>query len=423
MIPVSQPSAEPSVLAVEARVGAGRVEEHDGFRTLYLEGSPYEMGFQHGVLLGDEIKARIRDHLLSGLVGDASISHFLLLRHAREVEGWLSAEHREEMAGIADGAGVSYSQVLLLNTYDDLFAQPWPDHNIRDLLFSISSPFTPHQRTGVAVQGADPSGEEKPAQDGPRSNASGAFAVFGAATRDGNLLQAVSFSSPSMSPEELLVIVCRPEKGNSFLAVGQPGSVGFDVGMNEEELSVTALPSRSQDASLAGVPLPFLLRDVLQQAGDIPSALRILASADRTTGHNVLVGDGQRPDARVMEYSTHLHAVFEAQGDLVVRTNHFLDGDLREAQETLSGWDEASSWERLDSLQRAMESDYGRLDPSRVIGIILELSATGDGSESIEEGSSILGVLLVVSDLELRIVTGSGSGGRSDFVIRLDESL
>jgi hypothetical protein len=420
MIPASQPSADPAVFADEVRVGAGRVEERDGFRILRLEGSPYEMGFQHGVLLRDEIRARIHDHLSSELFVGARISHFMLLRHAREVDGWLSMEYKEEMAGLADGAGVSYSQVLLLNTCSDLQAQPWPDHSIQDLILSVSSPFTPHYGLAGGVHSAGPSGEERSARARLHSTARGAFAVFGAATRDGSLLQAVDFASPSVSPEELLVVVYRPEEGNSFLAVGQPGSVGFDVGMNEEELSVTALPSQSQDASLRGVPLPFLLRDVLQQAGDLPSALRILASADRTTGHNVLVGDGQRPDAQVMEYSTHLHAVFESQGDLVVRTNHFLDETLREAQRALSGWEEENSWERLDLLQRALESDYGRLDASSVIGIIRQASMEGDGSQSIEEGPSVLGVLLAVSDLELRIVTGPGGG--ESFVLNLNES-
>ena len=379
------------------------------------------MGFQHGVLLRDEIKTRIRDHLLNGLVGETGISHFLLLRHAREVDGWLSVEYREEMAGLADGAGVSYSQVLLLNTYSDLLAQPWPDHDIQDLVLSISSPFTPRYGPAGGVHSVGPWGEEHSARSGLLSAPSGAFAAFGAATRDRSLLQAVDFASPAFSPGELLVVVYRPEEGNSFLAVGQPGSVGFDVGMNEEEVSVTALPSRSQDASLGGVPLQFLLRDVLQQAGDIPSGLRILASADRTTGYNVLLGDGQRPDAQIMEYSTHLHAVFEAQGDLVVRTNHFLDGNLREAQRTLSDREQEDSWEHLDSLQKALESDHGRLDPSRVIGIIRQSSMTGDGSQGIEEESSVLGVFLAVSDLELRIVTGSG--GEADLVLRLDESL
>jgi len=378
------------------------------------------MGFQHGVLLGDEIKVRIRDHLLTGLVGEMGVSHFLLLRHARETDAWLSVEYREEIAGIADGAGVSYSQVLLLNTYSDLLAQPWPDHHIQDLILSLSSRFAPHYGPAIRVHGTGPASQERTAPATLRGAASGAFAVFGAATRDGSLLQAVDLASPTLSPEELLIVVYRPEEGNSFLAVGEPGSVGFDVGMNEEELSVTALPSRSQDASLDGVPLRFLLRDVLQQAGDIPSALRIIASADRTTGYNVLVGDGQRPDAQVIECSTHLHAVFEAQGDLVVRTNHFLDSALRQAQRTLSGWEEEDSWERLDSLQRALESDHGRLDYSKVIGIIRQLSGTGDDSQSIEGDSPVLGLLLGVSDLELRIV--SGFEGESGFVIRLNES-
>src|SRR5215472_13299847 len=39
-----------------ARCGAGFLEEVDGYRVLHLKGDPYEMGYQQGALLRDDIR-------------------------------------------------------------------------------------------------------------------------------------------------------------------------------------------------------------------------------------------------------------------------------------------------------------------------------------------------------------------------------
>jgi len=377
------------------------------------------MGYQQGVLLGDAIRARIGNGLLGGIVQQGQVSHFLLLRHARQTDSRIRPEYRAEMAGVADGAGVSYSDVLVLNTYDDLVARPWPEESTQDLLLSLSPAFTPH----FGPPGA-PGGPGQDARGGtsgpvPSSRALGAFAVFGLATRDGSLLQVVEFGSPTPHPEELVMRVYQPEEGDSFVCVGPPGAVGCEVGLNEEQISVTALFSPSGDSSLDEVPLPFILRDVLQYAGDIPGALTILASGERTTGHNVILGDGKRPDAQVVEFSQHLYAVFEAQNDFVVRTNHFLDESLAETQRSLSWWQEDESWEHLEELLKGLESDYGRLDSAGAMRLVRQVAIDAEGAPGGANEPEVLGVVLVPGDLEIRLV--AGSSGDESLVVSLDE--
>src|SRR5918997_4692157 len=43
-----------------ARCGAGFLEAVDGYRVLHVKGSPYEMGYQQGALLKDDIHALVR---------------------------------------------------------------------------------------------------------------------------------------------------------------------------------------------------------------------------------------------------------------------------------------------------------------------------------------------------------------------------
>jgi hypothetical protein len=403
----------------EGRCGEGWIEDGDGILTLHLTGTPYEMGFQQGDLLRSEIREEIRRSVYQSHIQEGGISHLLLLRLAREIDAHLPSEYREEMAGLAEGAGVSYAQVLLLNTYQDVISQPWPDESTQKLVLSVSPAFVPHFRPPDVVDS-----NNAPARDGSSGRflytvVSGGFSVFGQATLDAGLIQAAEFAAPLPSTDELVVVHYQPSVGNSFVAVRRPGMIGLSLGLNEERIAVTALPSPSQDASLQGVPLPFLLREVLQYAGDIPAALRIVASAERSTGYSVLIGDGKRPDAKVAELSAHQYAVLDAENDLVVRTNHYLDPALRDTQFGFSWWDEETSWENLEALLKELESGYGSLDPSEIAGLLQELHAGDPGGCSDDGGGLVIGVLMDVSDLDVRVVTCDG-GSATTLGLHLD---
>src|SRR3954465_2146397 len=43
-----------------ARCGAGFLEDVDGYRVLHVKGTPYEMGYQQGALLKDDIRENVR---------------------------------------------------------------------------------------------------------------------------------------------------------------------------------------------------------------------------------------------------------------------------------------------------------------------------------------------------------------------------
>ena len=50
------PGAETKTLA---RCGAGFLEDNNGYRVLHLKGTPYEMGYQQGALLRDDIRENV----------------------------------------------------------------------------------------------------------------------------------------------------------------------------------------------------------------------------------------------------------------------------------------------------------------------------------------------------------------------------
>lgn len=113
-------------------------------RKLELTGTPYERGVQHGRALSSEIRSFYTTMLTTSLLpylnreqpdiaavlksydpklhaeyADGQFSLQLLTESALELEKSIPQIYRDEMHGIADGAGVPYQQVLLLNTFVD----------------------------------------------------------------------------------------------------------------------------------------------------------------------------------------------------------------------------------------------------------------------------------------------------------------
>ena len=424
-LPVDIPTAhEPLSSEIEYWYGEGRLEEREGLRILHLEGGPYEMGYQHGVLLRHEIRIGLREQIYQRVILEGGMSHLLLLRYARHVHGYLSSEYREEMRGLAAGAGLSYSDVLLLHSFHELLSHPSPRQTTQGLLLAAYPSFIPPLGpVGILSSGAS-SPENDSSGSVPSVPLEAAFAAFGAATEDGKLLQGLDFASPELLLEDILLIVYEPQVGNSFVALAWPGMVGVTIGLNEEKISVAELTSHSQDASLEGIPLSFLLREVLEHAGDIPTALRLVASSERTIGHNVVIGDGKPADAQAIEFSAHLYAVFEAENDIVVRTNHYLDPTLSETQQVSAQDQYEGSQTRFGVIWERLDTDYGRLDLSRAISLLSEGRAAAEDSYAAENRESVVGVVIASSDLEVWIVSVTHPEGRVvNRSLRLDEEL
>jgi len=127
-----------------------RSEPPTYWRIVELHGSPYERGFQHGRLLGDEIRSlyttllgtsilpflnRERRDVSSVLAqykddeiygpderGIDKFSYQIQLESGRNLQALIEDEYPEyfdELRGISDGSGVEYDKILILNTFVD----------------------------------------------------------------------------------------------------------------------------------------------------------------------------------------------------------------------------------------------------------------------------------------------------------------
>src|SRR6516165_5705381 len=93
-----------------ARCGAGFLEEVDGYKVLHVKGTPYEMGYQHGALLRDDIKELVH-FLFEVKAKDVTVElagvklgpKAVISTIAERQRKFAPARFYDEMRGVADG--------------------------------------------------------------------------------------------------------------------------------------------------------------------------------------------------------------------------------------------------------------------------------------------------------------------------------
>jgi hypothetical protein len=111
-----------------ARCGAGFLEEVDGRKVLHLKGTPYEMGYQQGALLKDDIHGLVRfllDEKAKGLkldLGPIQAEPKTLIKIISQGQKkFVPQRFYEEMRGVADGSGIDYNEIVVCNFIPELF--------------------------------------------------------------------------------------------------------------------------------------------------------------------------------------------------------------------------------------------------------------------------------------------------------------
>jgi len=128
-------------LALVGPAGCQAEQEPWHFEIAVLQGDAYTRGYQHGERFGSRIRsvyaglltnsilpylnrqradiASVMKHYSEPEYDDGRFSALLMLESARNMERFIPDEYIQEMHGIADGSGISYDEVLTLNTFTD----------------------------------------------------------------------------------------------------------------------------------------------------------------------------------------------------------------------------------------------------------------------------------------------------------------
>ncbi len=237
-----------------ARCGQGFLEEVDGYRVLHLKGTPYEMGYQQGALLKDDIKELV--HFLFDVKAKElkiKVAGKEVQPNARAIIAGIAAGQKkfvparffEELKGVADGAGMTVEDITVANFIPEMF------------------------------------------------HCSG-FALSGSATKDGTLYHGriLDYGCDWRLQEHAVLTIAEPDGKIPFVNVTYAGFIGSVTGMNAKQVSIGEMGGAGL-GHWAGVPMSFLVRMALEEADDLDEAISIFRDNPRTCEYYYVVADGK----------------------------------------------------------------------------------------------------------------------------------
>ncbi len=315
-------------------------EDRGSIKVVWLQGTPYQMGWQHGRFLHDEIASlgpeilRLLRFLGRGLALGRLAAHRTFPDMLEECRG-LTAATADLGMTIEGCLGLAFGDVY----------QEFLGNQVPNLLF----------------------------HDGCAN-----FAAVGDATLDGNLYHGRTLDNNDRPInywiENTTVFVRQPNDGIPHVYITVPGMIWPNDGLNAEGITIsldTAHPTTIDDLSLRGVSNVQLKAQVMKHAHTYAEAKALIAAHERMRADLIMVTDGQSRQALVLELLGREMGVRELdRNGVLYMTNHFLAEDTQ-GRDSLT----ASSLSRYQRLQQLLEpegpfSRYGTLGPETIVEIL-----------------------------------------------------
>lgn len=232
------------------------------FPFVSVSGSPHERGVQYGKAVPERIRRSISLYAgtLDELGLDAAQKARLIGGFADQVAAF-GAHYLEEMRGIADGAGVSLDEIILVNARTEVVAQ--------------------------ARRAANRPEAEDDAVDG----CTGAIILPGRSAT-GRLIHGMNWDWRAECAETAIVLRVSRDDGPDFLTFVEAGGLAR-CGLNAAGIAITANYLESErDYREIGVPLALIRRKVLEQA-HFAQAVRAVAATPKACSNNMMLSTAE----------------------------------------------------------------------------------------------------------------------------------
>jgi hypothetical protein len=334
--------------AADARLAKAYRFQKGGWTYVHLEGSPSEIGFQHGYLLAPEIADAFQAIKLFDTRQTQREWDFF--RTAAQKMLWpnIDAEFQQELQGIADGLkahGVHLDvyDIVALNAFEEV-----PDYYVPWL----------NKRDKVA---------EAPKLKAP-GNCS-AFIATGAMTKDHQIVIAHNNWTSYLAGERWVIVFdIQPEHGNRILMDGFPGVITSDddFGVNSAGMMITETTiTEFEGWDPEGKPEFMRSRKALQYANNIDDYVRIIKEGNNGGyANDWLIGDRKTGEIAYLELGLKNTPLWRTKDGYFVSSNFARDPKL--IQEETSGFDSNDRTSSMNARharwEEIMKESKGKID-------------------------------------------------------------
>ena len=331
--------------------GRGRLERINGYLVLHVEGSPEEMGRQHGRLLKPQIQRACRALITDSYAGDG---YDRLIAGAKVMEKFQPEEFRRELKALAEAAEIDYWDCVAMQLFGDVDRGAPADAT--DVMQCTS------------------------------------YAAFGPATKTGELIAGrnLDYWDSGVGEYAAILMHVKPDRGHAFLTVTWAGIINGWTLMNEKGL-VTANNTSGGDCALEGISTCFLLRKVAQYASTVDEGIAIVEKEPRACGTNMLIAGGSQPDAAMVEFDHGAVAVRRAERGYVLAANSFRVLHERRLSDSIP-----FTSSRYAALEKLIREHHGSIDRTMNFA----------GAEGVPLSFNLHSDLLFPKDLIIRVSMG-----------------
>jgi hypothetical protein len=238
--------------------GAFRKPPQNGWVFVHLEGTPFDLGFQHGYLLATEIADAEKMEVLERTHDGKKDWNFF--RNAAKDMMWphIEAQYREELQGITEGVK---AQGVNLDIWDVVALNAMPEWD-----YYVKEYDRQHHPKAVASLGV--------------AEHCSAFVATGSYTKDGKVIIAHNNWSTYLEGARWTIIFdIAPANGKRFLMDGFPGLIhsADDFGINSAGIMLTETTiSNFSGYDPKGIPEFVRARKAMQYAASIDDFARIM---------------------------------------------------------------------------------------------------------------------------------------------------
>jgi isopenicillin-N N-acyltransferase-like protein len=214
-----------------------------------LEGTSYEMGYQHGAADPERVRDNIRKFNASGRFSDKLGFHQGVIEGEKRLQKWHPGLI-EEMRGIADGAGLAYQDILI--------------HNLYSFLGSFTTAYASREGCSCAGFAKTPYGPLV----GKNNDAGGGI-------------------------ETHLLAKCYPQDKASFIHITYIGMVGSVAGMNQHGFTLggASVPAGTPGDATDCLFMFWVIRKWLEECSTVAEAVESARHIRITSSCSHLIAD------------------------------------------------------------------------------------------------------------------------------------
>jgi isopenicillin-N N-acyltransferase-like protein len=308
-------------------------------RLLEVRGTPFDMGFQHGLAYKDAIREIAAERLTLASDSEWAGVHtpkeevLALAEQCLNDHCEYAPELMWELEGISAATGVGLPELLIMNGFTDFVDTVYNAPGVMPLeLLNIRQP---------AVMG--------------KGNECTTFMVGADRTTDGAALIGQTWDMHETATPYVALLRGMPNNAPRFLTLSLTGSMGM-IGMNEHGISV-GINNLSATTGQVGVTWTFVVRKILMQ-DNLEDALTCITSAKLAGGHNYILMDahGRGYNVEAMPQGCFVTSL---SNEPVVHANRCLDTNMQREERPLS-----EDW--IEDSEARERRAYGLLDRTDV---------------------------------------------------------